>query len=611
MNKQLIFPINTYEDKVEFACIGNKYGHSNVVFYDIERDKKYVYSNLPSKDQHGWFLSTVSLAKIDNGCYSIYTQNIDESDSSLASNITVLGQTNKENVSTLLSILGKDINSDPYKAIIDDIISNKHNIIESLFPVITSNTGKYDEQTKAAAAITLKYYIDKANKFISQNTSPDNDINIYTDIVSYSEDTVKILDVDISDISNGYAVMPYSIDPSEDNIYIPQDNNTMHLYIFIDDNNDYIDIRFVFKPNEKILQDLWTNEKENKDKYALAIEKTIYYSDTYLSFSEDEQKILSVFEELIPVQPIFKNSKVTYSKGKIHADFSYDFGLMKALSKDFYLSFRELELALDSNTRRRVLINKTTFDFYASTLGITNEPYVVCITDNDNNILSQPYLINLLDIYDTEFTPENDEDSDSAYINIDENDFNEKYRKYSLSKYEKHLKSHIRRYYYDDILNIVKNLYNTIYEDGDTGIVDAPIEITDGACTSMNSTYFFDLCKCMYEDNTVYGSYLVNYFSDNINYYYKENSVRIPPSENTILIFDSYYVDGYMKRDYRDCDTESNSIYRFDDNCSYGVFWALNKNTYARSGFVIIDITQPITRPRHASYLMDTVQAVN
>ena len=66
-----------------------------------------------------------------------------------------------------------------------------------------------------------------------------------------------------------------------------------------------------------------------------------------------------------------------------------------------------------------------------------------------------------------------------------------------------------------------------------------------------------------------------------------------------------------MKREYRDCDTQNNTKYRFDNKCSFGVFWALNKNTYTRSGFVIIDFTQPITRPKFSSYLMDTLQAVN
>lgn len=607
MNKKLIFPINIYNDKIEFVHIGNKYGHNNIVLKNLDNDKTNIYSNITSSDNHNWFLNTVILSKIDDGSFSIYTQNADGSDLSEESNITVLGKTNKETITKLLDVIGEDVNDEPYKYIIENIVSNNRVLFKTLFEACINNN--FDDNIKNGSAKALKYYIDKINKFISQNTNTENFVNIYTDNISYNENVTKILDVNIS--KDEYTVTPYTVDQTKNNIYIPQENNSLHMYIFIDDDGDFSDVRFMFKPNDDVLKILWTKDRNNRKAYELAIEKTINYPYEYFTFSEEEKKILSIFEELTPVQPIFKNTKILYSKGKIEADLSYDFGLMKALGKDFYLSFRELELGLDSSTRRRVSINKNKIIFYAEDIGITNEPYIVCITDNENNVLSPPYLIDLLNIYDTNFTNYENKDEDSAYIEIDENEFNEKYRQYLLFKYEKHLKTYINRYYSNNVFSIVDELYNTIYNDNDTNSVDAPIEIIDGACTSRNINSFFDICKSLYEDNTVYGKYMVNYFSDNINYYYKENSIRIPPTENTIFIFDSYYINGYMKREYRDCDTQNNTKYRFDNKCSFGVFWALNKNTYTRSGFVIIDFTQPITRPKFSSYLMDTLQAVN
>lgn len=607
MNKKLIFPINIYNDKIEFVHIGNKYGHNNIVLKNLDNDKTNIYSNLVCSDNHDWFLNTVILSKIDSGSFSIYTQNADGSDLSEESNITVLGKTNKETMTKLLDIIGEDVNDEPYKYIIENIVSNNRDLFKTLFEAYTNDN--FDDNIKNGSAKALKYYVDKTNRFISQNTDTENCVNIYTDHISYNENVTKILDVNIS--KDEYTVTPYAVDQAKNNIYIPQENNSLHMYIFIDDDDDFSDVRFMFKPNDSVLKILWGKDKYTKKAYESAIEKTINYPYEYFTFSDEEKNILSIFEELTPVQPIFKNTKILYSKGKIEADLSYDFKLMQALDKDFYLSFRELELGLDSSARRRVKINKNKITFYAEDIGIANEPYIVCITDSKNNVLSPPYLIDLLDIYDTNFTNYENKDEDSAYIEIDENEFNEKYRQYLLFKYEKHLKTHINRYYSDIVFSVVDELYNTIYNDNDTNSVDAPVEITDGACTSKNINNFFDICKSLYEDNTIYGKYMVNYFSDDINYYYKENSVRIPPTENTVFIFDSYYIDGYMKREYRDCDTQSNTRYRFDNKCSFGVFWALNKNTYTRSGFVIIDFTQPITRPKFSSYLMDTVQAVN
>ena len=124
MNKKLIFPINIYNDKIEFVHIGNKYGHNNIVLKNLDNDKTNIYSNIISSDNHNWFLNTVILSKIDDGSFSIYTQNADGSDLSEESNITVLGKTNKETITKLLDVIGEDVDDEPYKYIIENIVSN-------------------------------------------------------------------------------------------------------------------------------------------------------------------------------------------------------------------------------------------------------------------------------------------------------------------------------------------------------------------------------------------------------------------------------------------------------------------------------------------------------
>ena len=52
MNKKLIFPINIYNDKIEFVHIGNKYGHNNIVLKNLDNDKTNIYSNIISSDNH-------------------------------------------------------------------------------------------------------------------------------------------------------------------------------------------------------------------------------------------------------------------------------------------------------------------------------------------------------------------------------------------------------------------------------------------------------------------------------------------------------------------------------------------------------------------------------
>ena len=606
INKQLVIPINVNDHSVELLFLGKKYNHSRIVLknYDTGEISKY---NVPkSEDKHGWFLQTIELTSIDSGFYSAYTETANSAEESLEATFTVLGIKNKELVSNLLTQTSKNAEATPYKELIEDNIGNTTDLIRSLFDTYIDTYNKYDDIRQVAAAEALKLFVDRFNASICVNTSKDNTVDKYSNKVNYSEDIKLILDVDFTEDGH-YTVVPYKTKLNESYINIPKENDSLHLFIFINEDDEYADIRLCFTPSEDILKQFWEEEKSSVDSYNAAIEKTINYPKSYLSFSDDEQKILAIFEDLIPVQPIFKGPTLSYANGKISVNLDYDYPLVSAMNKNFYIAFRELELAMDPSTRRRKLISSKSFNFYAKSIGISDEPYVAYISDEDDNVLSPPVLINLLGIYSTQYTADYE---DSADIEIDTESFSERYRQYLLYKYGQHMKLYLQRYY-PDIAPGIYELYDKVYLDNDTNSVDAPYEIIDGSCTHYNSDSFYDICKALYEDNVIYGSYLVKYFTENVNYYYKENSVRIPPVEDTLFIFDSYYIDGYRTRDYMDCDTQVNSKYRFDDKCSYGVFWALNKKTYTRSGFVLIDMTQNIARPRFSAYLMDAVQAVN
>lgn len=606
INKQLVIPVNINDHNVELLFLGKKYNHNYIVLKNCDTGELSKYNAPKSEDRHGWYLQTIELTSIDSGFYSVYTETADGAEESLESTFTVLGIKNKELVSNMLTQTGRDAEATPYKELIENNVGNTTDLIRSLFDTYIDTHNKYSDERKQAAAITLKLFVDRFNASICTNTSKDNSVDKYSNRINYGDDIHLILDVDFTE-DNEYIATPYKTQLNEDYINIPKENNSLHLFIFVNEDNEYSDIRICFTPTDDILKQFWTKEKSGVDSYNAAIEKIINYPKNYLSFSDEEQKILAIFEDLIPVQPIFKGSALNYANGKISVNLDYDYPLISAMNKNFYIAFRELELAMDSSTRRRKLISGESFSFYAKSIGILDEPYVAYISDEDDNVLSPPVLINLLGIYSTQYTGDYE---DSADIEIDTDSFTERYRQYLLYKYGQHMKLYLQKYY-PDIAPGIYELYDKIYSDNDTNSVDAPYELIDGSCTHYNSSSFYDICKALYEDNTIYGSYLVKYFTENVNYYYKENSVRIPPIEDTLFVFDSYYIDGYRTREYMDCDTQVNSRYRFNDKCSYGVFWALHKKTYARSGFVLIDMTQDITRPSFSAYLMDAVQAVN
>lgn len=149
----------------------------------------------------------------------------------------------------------------------------------------------------------------------------------------------------------------------------------------------------------------------------------------------------------------------------------------------------------------------------------------------------------------------------------------------------------------DDVLSLLKI-------DNDTDKVDVADELIDGLCVEQNRTTFFDMCRSLYEDNTIYGNYLIQYFNSSIKYFYKENKVMFPPVEDTLFVYDSYYINGYKKRDFQESSPILNTYYRYDNDVHFGVAWAINKTTYKRSGFIIIDFTGGLLNPKMGTYLI-------
>ena len=191
----------------------------------------------------------------------------------------------------------------------------------------------------------------------------------------------------------------------------------------------------------------------------------------------------------------------------------------------------------------------------------------------------------------------------SSDLDIDINEFHEKIRQQELSKYSQHMHNYISihnpdsRTVIDDVLSLLKI-------DNDTDKVDIADELIDGLCIEQNRTTFFDMCKSLYEDNTIYGNYLIQYFNSSIKYFYKENKVMLPPVEDTLFVYDSYYINGYKKRDFQESSPILNTYYRYDNDVHFGVAWAINKTTYKRSGFIIIDFTGGLLNPKMGTYLI-------
>lgn len=605
ISKPLIIPLYSHSGKIECIYLGKKYNHNTIVFYSADDEEPNYYYIPEEKDRHNWILKTIEIDKLEDKSYYVYTsdETIGQESKSIICN--VFKDKNVNICESLLLSASYDLNDEDIATLLSRI-GDTTDTIKVLYNLSNDTTDKYNDNVKKYAAILLLMFIERINKQVSYVTEINN-IDIVNGKITYDETIKKIIDVDFSE--NIPYIKIHNINTADDknNIVINRNTNRLHLYIFYDEGDECVDVKISFIPDESILTEIWQNNKTSIDKYNSIIEKTLSYDNSYSSFSGFELKIASMINEYTPIQPIVKCPTFNYHNGIIEYSIGYGYDILKAINKQFFIEFVEAEIMLKTrDCIFRVPITKQEDSFFAKKIGLSDEPYVVYISDENGYIVSTVKFLDLSDIYKYQYAADYDDSSD---LDIDISEFHEKIRQQELLKYSQHMHNYISihnpdfRTTIDDVLSVLKI-------DNDTDKVDIADELIDGLCVEQNRDTFFSMCKTLYEDNTIYGNYLVQYFNANIKYFYKENKVMFPPTEDTLFVYDSYYINGYKKRDFQESSPILNTYYRYDNDVHFGVAWAINKTTYKRSGFVIIDFTGGLLNLKIGTYLVKADKVV-
>ena len=605
ISKPLIIPLYSHSGKIECIYLGKKYNHNTIVFYSADDEEPNYYYIPEEKDRHNWILKTIEIDKLEDKSYYVYTsdETIGQESKSIICN--VFKDKNVNICESLLSSASYDLNDEDIATLLSRI-GDTTDTIKVLYNLSNDTTDKYNDNVKKYAAILLLMFIERINKQVSYVTEINN-IDIVNGKITYDETIKKIIDVDFSEDIPYIKIHNINTADDKNNIVINRNTNRLHLYIFYDEGDECVDVKISFIPDESILTEIWQNNKTSIDKYNSIIEKTLSYDNSYSSFSGFELKIASMINEYTPIQPIVKCPRFNYHNGIIEYSIGYGYDMLKAINKQFFIEFVEAEIMLKTrDCIFRVPITKQEDSFFAKKIGLSDEPYVVYISDENGYIVSTVKFLDLSDIYKYQYAADYDDSSD---LDIDIPEFHEKIRQQELLKYSQHMHNYISihnpdfRTTIDDVLSVLKI-------DHDTDKVDIADELIDGLCVEQNRDTFFSMCKTLYEDNTIYGNYLVQYFNANIKYFYKENKVMFPPTEDTLFVYDSYYINGYKKRDFQESSPILNTYYRYDNDVHFGVAWAINKTTYKRSGFVIIDFTGGLLNPKIGTYLVKADKVV-
>lgn len=594
LSKIIAVPIFSYSDKVELLFNGYKYSHDTIIIENKFTEEKHNINNVDNSMKNNSLLEikTLLINNIDPGVYNLYSTNADQTEESIKTEITVVGDTKRAIVEKAISFIGVDKTEHPYIDIIGKIVETT-NIVSFLFDKINNET---DDMTKYKYASSLYSLVDFLNYNMSRSII-DGQIEIDTmqSLIIVDPEIKQVLVMDITDSKNpDIQMVPKTI--ASDSIKLLLQERHLYAVIPVDVDENYRGVYYFLKPEQSLFSRFWTNIVTRNKEYQLIIEKNVDYPNSYMDFSDNERELLALVDKLTPIQPLIKEPTLAYDVGIITVQVK-DIALLIALNKDFYLSIREPELALDPNDQRRIKISGEEFQFYASSLMIVDENYLYWIEDANGMILSPVKLFSLSSI-----------DYSDGTIEMPKVEFNERIRQLALYNYSSHLIPYLANNF-TEYKELIMNAFKSAETDESTGVEDLSKTILKLLCLRQNYSKLRACIRAMMEDRTIYGNYLVEFLASPVRFKYKENTVVMPPKQNCLFVFDKYTTDQGLETTYIMSQINAATEYRFYD-CDYGVIWCIDTDTYKTSGFILLDFSTKQLEPYSYKFLIDELEVI-
>ena len=553
--KNTLIPIFSHKKVVHFLSCAKDYGHTIARFKKME-------------------LGLIEITEIEQGNYDIWTVNENETEESFPVNFTVLGDDKRSFVHKAFSVLKEQ----PAQQTMDKVA----NRITEKTPLISTLFQKYmeeqDANTKKAFALALKISIDLINKSTANTSSLRFSIDKKAKEMTVDFTTVKVLDINMT---TGTCKIRT---PKDGKISLRHNTDTIQM------------IAFDFTPDETIFADIWDKELEDVERYQSVIEKTVNYPSSFMEFTEDEREVLSVINELLPVQQIVAAPKCLRSSVKVKVVIDHDdYLLLQGMGKPFYVSFREPELALDRDDCRHILITGEMFEFYPPHLSMSKEDYLVWIEDDNGNIISSIVL----------FAPDDALDEYDDYIN---NAFNVGVNKIGVYNHSLHLFPYILNRH-SEHADVLQTAYKYMTSEGALSVPRLQNELLKKVCTEGNMYYFAELMRAVVEDTTLYGSYLIDFFSSPIRFKFKSNTLELPPRQSCVFVIDKFKVAGEHEQVVIPATVNAASQYRID-GCDYCLVRGFDTDSYKFSGFLTVDFVHNRFKPSVFKFLIEEVEVV-
>ena len=366
LNKITAIPIRSYSDNVELLFFGRSENHEIVELTNIDSYESNFYNiaELKVNDSHGWGVSSFLLKDIQPGCYSVCTWNSERTEQSIDIEFTVLGETNREYLGKMVEIIGGK--GEPYFSIVENMSNNEPHFYNTLVTSEYINHLDSDNEDDIYKRFcVIKAVLDGTNLAINKSIGTKSiSLNYCAGEITCNSSVEKLIDINITKLGNNSKQMHYLLPLNNYMIKLDYLPDTLHLYIALDRKNSPIGLMLNFVPSQDILAREWQKESTVCNEYAKALERSITYPSSQFFFTEKEREMVALIKKIEPQYPLFKSPRAEFKKGIVTINISHGYDLMNALDRDFYISFREPELALDPTQWRRIKITNKKMNFY-------------------------------------------------------------------------------------------------------------------------------------------------------------------------------------------------------------------------------------------------------
>ena len=586
-----ILPVDVYGDTVKMIFCGDYFNHRNIIAENTRTKEKI--SVVVSKDDlytdKLYQYQCYDFSKIPEGEHIFYTS--DDEDNYSSGIKLVVTQENKDAI-LLRAIDLYNIRDDSLVRKYCDKVTNNSDVVLDLFKKYQSIEDKREKQDYAYA---LYGYIDILNTrtkklsltptafYINDDTSSfDFEPNCHY-ALRFDIGRNKIDKFEKSLLSESYSVH--------------EEDDSLYIYFEFNEKGLIANYTLSFVPDNTIRTAIKQAKEDRAKTYQRALERTVDYPLSYLTFSDKELEYISIIDKLRLDVPLFKVPSLSYEYGCITITPPEEYvKLFDLIADNLYLAINEPEYCLQDD-RRRIQMRSYEFIQYVDKLGLGAEPYIYWLESENGIIVSDIKVIDL----SSETEP-----IDILYNSGFNKDLNERIRKFDIYHYKKHLIPYVYINAYDKN-SMLDDAIKICDEDEISDSPNIARHILELNFTKNNLFDFEELAEAVMEDKFAYGRINQYMFSEPIYYRYKKNTIVLPIAKNVVYHIEMFNLENGYHDEYIPSSSTTTKEYRFDGE-EYAFISALNISTMQTSGFILLNFSKHGLRADTKKFMIEKAE---